>query len=64
MVVGYLAVVHRVVIERCRKCSAYLAEQGGYFIENVFTDVSTAGTGIGRDFLLIEALGYREGFVR
>lgn len=63
MVVGYLGIVHRVAIERSRECLSYLAKQDGYFLEDILADVSAAGAGIGRDFLLIEALGYREGLV-
>ena len=56
MVVGYLVVVHRVTVKRARLTLSNLAKQGGYFLEDVFADISAASAGIGRDFLLIEAL--------
>jgi hypothetical protein len=58
MVVGYLVVVHRVAVKWERESLSYLAKQDGYFLEDVFADVSAACAGIGRDFLLIEALSY------
>ena len=44
-------------------CLSYAA--GWVFpYEDILADISAACTGIGRDFLLIETLGYREGLVR
>ena len=63
MVVSNLGIVHRMTVKRSRKCFSYLAEQDGYFLENILADVSAACAGISRDFLLIEALGNREGLV-
>ena len=63
MVVGYLGIVHRVAIEWSWECLSYPAEQGGYFLKDILADVSTACAGIGRDFLLVKALGNGEGLV-
>ena len=73
MVVGYLGIIHRMAVEMYRNRCSYLAQRDGYFLENILADVSAACAGIGRDYfrdklsttrLLIEALAYREGFVR
>ena len=57
MVVGNFGIVHRVAVKRIGQRLAYLAQQGGDFLEDILADVSAACAGIGRDFLLIEALG-------
>ena len=46
MVVGYLVVVHRVAVKWERESLSYLAKQDGYFLEDVFADVSAAWAGI------------------
>jgi len=33
-------------VKRSRKCFSYLAEQGGYFLEDILADVSAACSGI------------------
>ena len=42
MVVGNFGIVHRMAVKRSQKCFSYLAQQDGYFLKDILTDVSAA----------------------
>ena len=46
MVVGNFGIVHRVAVKRIGQRLAYLAQQGGDFLEDILADVSAASAGI------------------
>ncbi|ETD29286.1 hypothetical protein HMPREF1173_00713 [Prevotella nigrescens CC14M] len=46
MVVGNFCIVHRVAVKRIGQRLAYLAQQGGDFLEDILADVSAASAGI------------------
>ncbi|MBR8803434.1 hypothetical protein IX299_001891 [Porphyromonas levii] len=64
VVVGHLAVVHRLAVERDRKrLLPYFGDKLWDFLKEIFRDIATTRAWIGGYLLLVEALCDRQGLV-